>query len=1012
VKYRFLLIVCFLSVIADGYSQQYDFRNFSVKDGVAQSQVYSVLQDSRGYIWMGTYGGGITRYDGWTFETLSEQDGLINNYVYDVAEDKKGDLWIATQGGISQYDGSKFIDHPLKEIGASVKVHEFEFSPSGRLWMATGHGVFYYENGVVTNPLENLHVENLNIRTICVESESVIWFGTAIGLYELRKEVSGRYKLIHHAETSDYMKNTIGSITKDRTGNIWIGTFGDGAYCYDHKRFFRIDHHLELYTRTVLDIYEDKHGILWFSTLKGAVQYDPKTKSFTFLSEKHGLSNNHVRGIIEDNTGTHWLGTSGGGISNYSGRQFTTYTKNSGLAGDFIYAVFRDSKQRLWVGNSTKGASVRTSDGFVNYDKSNGFEDLKVKSFCEDDQGRIYVGTVGKGVYIFENKKFSPIEELKRTTIRGIIKDNDGGIWVATAGNGLFQINWKKSKMIVKNHVRAEGLLDNWLTSLYCDKWNRIWYGTENQGIGVIDKKGDMSLKITIEDGLTSNNVRTLCGDQSGILWVGTRGEGICNFPLYSKSRKIKSISIDEGLTSKNVYLLTIDANNNVIVGTEKGLDYLFLNEQRKIKDIKHFGDPEGFTGVETCMNAVFNDDDGSIWFGTISGLNRYNASQISTNQTAPIVSIYDVKLFYKSISESQYKASIGSWNEITTLSLPFEQNHVTFDFKAINLSQPNKVRYRWKLVGFDEYWSPPSADHSILYSNLNPGSYTFLVKACNENGVWSKPQSLSLIIAKPIWQEWWFIVLLALGVVLLSVFLFIAILRRFRKKSIEAQRKLEMSKQIMELEQKALRLQMNPHFIFNALNSIQSLVGTDNEEEARYYLAKFSRLMRSILDNSRKSVITLQEEVEALENYLMIEKFCNGDRFDYALIVDPLIDASFVQIPPMMIQPFVENAIKHGFKFSESEKEKRGKLDLTFKEVGDIIECTIQDNGIGRNRSAELNQESKETYHESTALHVIEERLELMHGSSEKNPLVVEDLYAEGGSSEGTRVTVKIPIN
>ena len=218
----------------------------------------------------------------------------------------------------------------------------------------------------------------------------------------------------------------------------------------------------------------------------------------------------------------------------------------------------------------------------------------------------------------------------------------------------------------------------------------------------------------------------------------------------------------------------------------------------------------------------------------------------------------------------------------------------------------------------------------------------------------------------------------------------------------------MQLEKEVVELEQKALRLQMNPHFIFNALNSIQSQIGTDNEQAARYYLAKFSRLMRQILDNSRNSTITLEEEVNTLENYLLIEKFCNGDRFDYKITVDENIEKDYVKIPPMLLQPFIENAIKHGLKYIEG---KRGLIEVKFSEKNNLLECSVTDNGIGRVKAEELNKTSKETYHKSTALIVTQERLDLMKDGENIQSLEIIDLHDEHKNAIGTKVIIRIPI-
>jgi LytS/YehU family sensor histidine kinase len=237
----------------------------------------------------------------------------------------------------------------------------------------------------------------------------------------------------------------------------------------------------------------------------------------------------------------------------------------------------------------------------------------------------------------------------------------------------------------------------------------------------------------------------------------------------------------------------------------------------------------------------------------------------------------------------------------------------------------------------------------------------------------------------------------------------FRARLNTLRKKATEAETRLILDKKVSDLEHQALRLQMNPHFIFNALNSIQSQIGDQNEQRARYYLAKFGRLMRQILDNSRKQFISLKEEVETLENYLLVEKFSSGDTFEYEIVTDDKMDMDFIKIPPMLLQPFVENSIKHGFK---NLKARRGKIQVEFKEWNHKLICTITDNGVGREIAQERAASEGESYHESTALKVIRERLMLMdQGNAEPN-INILDLHDENGKPCGTKITVEIPIS
>ena len=1014
-KFSFYFFLLFLPFY--NWSQLYNFRNYTVKDGVAQSQVYSLLQDSRGYIWMGTRGGGTTRYDGVNFKTFSVRDGLSNNNIFQIIEDKRKNLWFATGDGISFYNGKVFKNYSPCSFRFQVAIHGIVIDKKERKWLATSSGVYLFENNHFKDISTLLKTKQTVINTIVLDQKGTIWFGTEKGLFQIT-EKNGQFHLKDYSKISRYMKNSVTSIKEDKNGYLWIGTYGDGAYVYNKKSFERFDSNQELFKQTILDIYIDHQGNVLIGTLtNGIAQYNFGSKSFSWLTENEGLSNNHVRSIIQDNSGSFWFGTSGGGVCNYFGKQFTTYDKGSGLGGNFIYSIYRDSKGVLWVGNSQKGVSSFDQSGFKNFNASNGFDDVKVKAIGEDKNGIIYLGTDGQGVFSYDGIEFKLVEGLAKKHIRSIKKDGQGNIWIATAGSGLYLLKFTDGATQLINFTTNDGLLNNRLTTLFIDKKGRIWYGTENNGIGFIENEKVSSTIITDKDGLISNSIRSLVEDKNGFLWVGTAGAGISTFYLYKPKIYIRNYNLKNGLTSTNIYLMTIDKRNNLIVGSETGLDYIYLSKSRRIISIKHYSKGDGFTGIETCLNSVYNDKNGTIWFGTINGLSKYNPANSTKNRFEPITNITDIKLFYESISKTEYRHFMKDWNQVQILDLPYSQNHLSFDFNAINLSNPDGVRYKWKLEGFDKNWSPGSTDHSIVYSNLFPGDYTFLLIACNEDGVWNKkPIRIKINIATPFWLQGWVISLALILIIGCIRLMYKRQINRIKFKSAEEQRKLQMEKELVELEQKTLRLQMNPHFIFNALNSIQSLIGTGKEQEARYYLAKFSRLMRQILDNSRNAFISLEEEVSSLENYLMIEKFCNGDRFDYQINVADNIEQDFVKIPPMLLQPFVENAIKHGLKYTESSiidpiSGRRGLISIDFKEEGNVMVCSIMDNGIGRDKAEEHNNVSKEKYHTSTALVVIQERLELMKEEIDIQTLEIIDLYDENGVGIGTKVIVRIPI-
>ncbi len=1003
------ILSTFLLVINFSNAQQYNFRNYSVKEGVAQSQVYGILQDSRGYLWLGTRGGGLTRYDGTTFKTYTVKDGLVNNYVFCIEEDKNKNLWIGTNNGLSIYNGISFKNYKPTGDSSNVWMQEIKTDSKNRKWIATNVGILMFDGKEFKNISELLKLKKAVINAICVDKDGKIWFGNAEGLFCIA-EKNGLFDYEDYSKKYGLIKNSITSIKQDKKGNLWIGTYGDGAYVFNGTKFFRIDYARELMKQTILDFCFDQAGNVWMASLnKGVCLYNTRDLSFIWLGEAEGLSNNHVRSIIQDKSGNFWFGTSGGGICNYFGKQFTHFDKSNGLGGNFIYSVFKDSKQRLWIGTSDKGLSVFDSSVFKQFNSFNHFLDVKVKCISETKTNQLIFGTEGFGAYYYDGTNFKQVKGTEKFFIRAIVVDAKDNTWLATAGVGLLRYeNSDFEKEPEKFNVES-GLLHNRLTTLCLDKTGKLWYGTENNGIGCIYKNKISHVIINQNNGLIANSIRSLHEDVNGNLWVGTAGYGISSFALYGANRQIKNYDYKSKLTSTNIYLITSDANGNIFVGTETGLDYLTIDKERNISDKKHYSKGEGFVGIETCQNSFFNEKDGTIWFGTINGLSKYNPSNAVRNNFEPITTITDVRLFYETFSKTEYASLVGDWNALQNVNLPYSQNHLSFDFLGINFSNPEAVKYQWFLDGFDKDWSPPSNQKTVTYSNLPSGDFTFKVKACNEDGVWNKtPTELKFTIETPIWMRWWFILLLVVCLSALVIGIFRWRVKLIQAKANEAQQKLQMEKELIELEQKALRLQMNPHFIFNALNSIQSQIGSDKPEEARYYLAKFSRLMRQILDNSRVSVITLQEEINTLENYLLIEKYCNGDKFDYKINASSNLELDFIKLPPMLLQPFVENAIKHGLNFNSG---KRGWIEINFNEEDNYLICSVTDNGIGREKSSQLNKHSKETYHKSTALLVTKERLDLHGDVDSKNEMEIIDLFDESGRASGTKVVVKLKI-
>lgn len=998
--FSFLLLVLSLA----GNAQQYQFSNYSVGDGLAQSQVFAMVEDARGYLWMGTRGGGLSRFDGRNFTTFTTQHGLAHNYILALFEASDGRLWVGTNNGLSIYNGLHFENH-LVDNAQPLSVGGFAQDAEGNIWIGTGRGVVRYDGSAFENRTETANYPKGHIGAVFSDRDQNVYLGHNRGFSKVTE--AGLQTTTRKQGLNNHL---LAAATQDSTGNIWLGTYGNGLNIISDSGIQSWRNSAGLGDGLILSMLTDARGNVWMATQDmGVLLWDARDSTITNLTESDGLCNNHVRCMLEDSWGNLWFGSSGGGVSRYSGQRFVHHDRSTGLPGDYVYSVFEDHAGQLWTGNSGMGVSLLDSSGWVRYGQDSGFKDVKVKVIFEDRNCNLWLGTEGQGVARWGDSTFTffnGTNGLSNNWIRDIVEDGYGNLFVATSGGGITVLEPNDSAFsgYIPTHLGSQfGLPQTRVNCLYLDKQERIWFGTPAKGLGYLTY--NRQLKLWDEtNGLPDNRIRSMVADKAGNLWIGTGGGGVLKMPLYADTIGFESVDVEAGLTSGNVYLLELDDEHNLWAGTESGVDRLALDSAGNVLEIKHFGAAEGFVGIETAQNAVCKDRQGNVWFGTIAGLTMLRPGKGEKNLRAPTTSLTNIRLFYEPMQQTSYGAWMQDWGQLKPgLQLPYDRNHLSFDFLGIDLKNPQKVRYQWRLVGSEEDWSPVTEKSDATYSNLAPGSYTFEVRAMNEDGVWTaEPQTASFTILPPFWQTWWFIALcIAAGLAI------IALIFRVRLAQLRRERKaLTLEKDLLALEQKALRLQMNPHFIFNALNSIQALITLKDEKTARYFLAKFSKLMRNILENSRESVISIESEVATLDSYLSLERFSRNEAFDFSIEVDEVLDAEGINIPPMMIQPFVENAIIHGVAHLS---ERKGQITVRFYQSGSTgLMCEVSDNGIGRTKAKSISSQVAHG-HKSTALVVTQERLDLLNAGSTNGPsLEITDVEADGS---GTRVVLQLPL-
>lgn len=989
-------------------AQAFRFEAFSVSEGLAQSQVYSLLEDSRGFLWMGTRGGGISRFDGLNFKTFSYQDSLKSSYITALHEGINGRIWAGTDEGLYYYEGNGFAPFGAKELPRGAIRAIFQDSTKG-LWIGTSSGVWYYDGTQFTHLYKDQKLGKSPVNAFFLDSKNRLWIAFEQGLIKVENEKASTLN-----QLSGFRNLNIRAISEDANGNLWLGTYGNGILKYDSEKIVRIGTDKGLSSNYVQALYTDQQNRTWIGTLsEGISVWNPVDSSFTYWTEADGLCKKDVRAITGDSWGNIWIGTSGGGVCKYSGKLFDHYDQTNRLKTNFVYAIAADTLDRKWISASDQGFSILTDTSLTHYGRDSGFLNVKVKTIFRDQSGKMWLGTEGQGLATMDTagfKFYRTKDGLSSDWVKAMVQEANGDIWIGAAGQGLTKMILPDTiggEIEFKRYYRTKGLAQLYVTDLHLDKLGRLWIATRWNGLKMLENEA-LGQEFRVRDDLPSNSVRSIVEDSSGYLWIGTANAGFARMNLYKDSFKIEPIEIEEQ-PSRNIYLMVIDDNENLWVGTQLGIDEIKLNEERLPVELSHYGRLEGFEGIETCQNAVWKDTEGNLWFGTINGLTKYNPKRSKQNLVPPKLHFTEIRLFDLPLQDhKEYGAWVSNWGGLKPgLELKHHENFLSFDFAAINHSNPEKVSYQWRLEGLRPEWSAASTNRTVMFANLAPGPYTLEVKAFNEDDIpVEEPLRLNFVIQPPFWQMPWFRLCSIGSGLLLILLIFRWRLNVVRKKAKEEQLKLEMANNLLALEQKALQLQMNPHFIFNTLNSIQNLIADRDQKTARYYLAKFSGLMRGILENSRESWISLESEIAVLNHYLSLEQFSRGHHFEYNINYNKDMDPEEIFIPPMLVQPFVENAVIHGV----ANRTTTGNIEVEFWQENGKLTCSITDDGIGR-AQARLVKSQIVQQHKSMGLQVTRERLDLLsNGYPDIKSVEIQDLVLADGSPGGTKVLIRIP--
>jgi len=976
--------------------------NYGLREGLPQSQVYDIVQDSIGFLWLGTQGGGLASFDGEDFEVYSETEGLLSNFIY--ALHTKGDtLFIGTNKGLSIKVNHKFHNYPCPSINKIVQL-------GGTTYYLTEKGIWQYAVGNIRPATTFSTFKNTPINDLYFDGQ-YYWVASRMGLWRIKNFSQKPVSISREDFTAIISTDTL----------TFAASFVEGIFVFqDGEPIDTLTNIKRINSLTIND------GALWIATdNKGVIIYDIATQQIKKqLNKKSGLKTTlHIRKCLKDRQANIWVATSGGGLYKYAPTNFTHFTTTSGLLGNRVYALAKQGNAVI-ASNSENGlmnmqaTSIRKIEDF-------GFLNSKVKTIATDSAGTIWAGTNGKGILIIKKEILrdtiyldslalasrsdslsmdsmqiitdtitvtdtlsKEMEGLPSDWIRKIVLDSHS-IWVATYSSGIAQLIQTDSLVYqVKTYGIKQGIKDLYINDLVLDSLGRIWYSTRNGALGYIENNRVQHTSNILDKKVSIGSI--LLKDEQ--LFLGTIGEGIW-WSAKKDPLIFYPLAGEKELFSDNIYQLIFDEEGYLWAGSEKGVDRIQLNSSTQIVDVFHYGPNDGFLGIETCLNAIEKDAEGNIWFGTINGLTKYQAAIPIKKIEQPAIYFSDLELVYEKVDSIEFEAHITR-----PLKVPPTKRHLSLTFRTVDLNHPENIEYQYRLNG--EEWSKWSPENKVIFPNLEYGNYTFQVQSRNIDWTQSDPIQFQFTVLTPWYKQQW-VRALAVGLLLLLIGgIIYRHIRRLKSKNKAAVEKLEVQNHLLSLEQKALQLQMNPHFIFNVLNGIKSMGIKGDTASMNTTINTFATLLRGILNNSRQEQISLAQEIKTLQSYIQLEQQIQTKSFTYDLQTTVEFDTEEIMIPPMLVQPFVENGIRHGI----SAVKREGKLTIIFSTKNDFLHCEILDNGIGIEQS---KKQGSIKNHQSVALQVTKERVASL---SKKANIKIEEIV-EGDRIKGTKVWFKIPL-
>ncbi len=813
-------------------------RAWQTDSGLPQNTVHSITQTTDGYVWVATEEG-LARFDGLSFKIFDRQNtpALKSNDVRALlTAGKAGDLWVCTAAGVARLSGGEWRTFTTAEGLASDDVAAAYEDRSGTIWFATSAGLSRYLDGKFTNFTKKEGLEGGGVLAVAQDVEGSLWVGTDEGLSRFHE---GAFTT---ETTGEGPTRAVTAIALGGDGCLWLGT-ADGLSCLRDGRPRTFTTADGLPNDRITTLRAGAGGSMWIGTAGGLARWSGG-RFETFKGEDDGLSGGIILSLFEDAEGSLWVGTESEGLTQLKDRKFTTYTTREGLPSDLVKSIYEDRQGGVWVGTYGGGLSLLKDGRVRNYTTDEGLASNIVLSLAEGADGALWVGTPDGLSRLLDGRftTYTSAEGLPNDFVRSIYADREGALWVGTRG-GLARLKGEE----FETYTTAEGLPDNFVGTIYEDAGGVLWVGTLG---GLSRFEGGSFKTYTTREGLSDNVVISIHGDAAGQLWIGTNGGGL---NLFRKGR-FTSFTTRDGLPNDTIYRVLEDGRGRLWMSCNKGVFSLnksdleeFAAGRRRALEPVLYGTADGMRTRECSGGghpSAWRDRAGRLWFSTIKGVATIDPEHMPTNTQPPPTVVEQVRVDGEALAAAR------------DLSLPPGKSRFDFYYAGLSFVAPEKVRYRYKLEGFDPDWVDGGDRRVAYYTNLGPGDYNFKVIACNNDGVWSsQPATFSFRLRPHFYRTYWFYALVFVASGLLAWQLYALRLRQVRARyGAVLQERNRIAREIHDnLAQEILGISVQLEIVARTMASAP--------DAARKHLDRARALVRSSVAEARRYVWDLRSQ-------------------------------------------------------------------------------------------------------------------------------------------------------